>query len=115
VSHGGSREVPAQPLRPRLADMQRSPDSSYRRNAVSRQVSREHNHDTLAQRIGGKAIVTRVVRIRWQLPAADDRHQELVRADQVRWTLPSPFIFVYRRVRLLRVLPGYEGFGAVRC
>ena len=57
LSDGG--KVPAQPLRARLADMERSADGPYRGNAISCQVSREHDCGALAERIGPGATVMR--------------------------------------------------------
>jgi hypothetical protein len=44
----------------------------------------------------------------------DEQHEEFEAANRDCWTLPSPFIVVCRRVRLLGVSPGHGGFGVVR-
>jgi len=62
--------------------MQRFADSAYRRNAVSCQVSREHDHGALAERISCGAIIMRAGRNCWHLLTADDHHQEFIRPDQ---------------------------------
>ncbi len=51
-----SSKMPTQPLRARLADMQRSANRTYRRNPVRCQVSREHHCGALAERISRGAI-----------------------------------------------------------
>jgi len=70
---GDEGEVPAQPLRARLADMQLSTDGAYRRNLISCQLSREHDCGALAKRIDGGAIIMHAWRNRRHLSAAYDQ------------------------------------------
>jgi hypothetical protein len=75
---GDSGKIPAQPLRPRLTDMQCDSDGPHRRNTVSCQVSREHGRGALAERISRGPTVTRAGCNLWHLPVVDDHHQEFI-------------------------------------
>ena len=68
----GSRgKVLAQPLRARLANMQRCTDGAYRGNAISCEFSREHHCGLLSKRIDhGRTIMRARTR-----PPASARHE----------------------------------------
>jgi hypothetical protein len=57
-------------------------DGAYRGNAIGFKFSRERRGGALPEGIGHGALVMRAGRVRRRLRAADDHHQELVRADE---------------------------------
>lgn len=78
---GGCGQLLAQSLGARLADMQRSPDGSYRGNTISCQFSREHDCGLLSKRIGHRCTIVRA-RLGRRLRVTDDHHQQFMRPDE---------------------------------
>jgi hypothetical protein len=77
-------------------------------NRLRRRFDPVHRRRGLVRSYGVRLIKTGA------LVCPDEQHEKFEAADRDCWTLPSPFIVVCRRVRLLGVSPGHGGFGVVR-